>query len=1142
MNDSSSYAESINIKVQRDMDEGINKVADGTLDVFLSPISGSKYNSLSSNIKNKTGKWKKEAGYDNIYFNSAHTISPYEVKTDEGEIKFNPFSIQKIRYAANFLINRSEIVNEFYNGHAKPRYLPFSQSSPAYEDHYEKMFEENRFTPEGDKNKGKEMIKQALYSVMNDTSLKGELKPPDNSSNYWRYKPPSGDFENIEVKGVIRIEDQREEIGDYFSDLLEECSIEVIREKPDRTSYGEKVWITEPSDLDWHFYTGSWSPNPTQYFQDLLLVQMYAGWNGYMPGGFVDDADYRYGYYEDGSPWDAEGEHGEFYGNRTLEKISERLYQGKVNSEKQYWDYMEKATELGLNESVRVFICSSHEYMLYNKSKIKSASTNVITGWDDIFTPRTIHTYVENLTMAQYSSDGNLYRYNWNELGGSYDTNGLQEKRMLMDPGTALHPETGKNIPIRCNWYEEEDWYRKEEPTSTVEKAYEWKNNETGEIVLEKNISVPEDVVIYDPANDTWKKVGSGVQSAVKVTYSVVGGKWHAGADLTLRDGMGWHAWSWDMSFKDGPGDDYYHKGFAFQNEERFNTIKGERWDEENQTYTIWGDYTFPVDSRIGSYYSIWPAVPYYQYEAAQFLVSQNDTYIPYDAGTYSWDQDKKHWVNWISEEQGQDIVVTLMNMIDDDYVPWYMTEKANAPITINSSELNTEIQAVIDFYDKHKHVFVSNGPFMMDSVSDNDGYANITRFDNNEGYPFSKDYFRNLVGTKELIVESMDVPSTVSSGKEIEVSVKCAIKEGSGDTTTRDLNKQDDSTVEIKLIDDDNKVVRRITPDLEQSEYNAKIETGDLSGGSYTIEFEGTIPERDENVTETASLIVYGPEKDISVSDFKVHPRSLKTGESVTINAVVENKLDYKTTFDVELRGLVINSYEIDGGKTLDVEEEFTFDNPGNYYITIGNESRKVRVVSSNLRVNQLDIPDRGTVRDDVEFKFDVRNKGDSELEDYFYIDGEVIETFNLEPDGSKSLIIDHTFYTNGTHKISVGEKEENIEIYYTRIDDLEISDETVNKGNKVKITAEVTNKDDITHTIDIKVDDKTVESIKVKSGNKTYTYKHKFDEKGTYEIIVGDESAGEVKVKGKDTPGFGLILLFISISLITLIINKKR
>ncbi|MFW6083141.1 MAG: PKD domain-containing protein [Thermoplasmatota archaeon] len=726
--DTPATVNNIRIETRTNRQTTVEEVADGKLDLFLENVEGKFLEDLNKEPKQNIETWKSEESYHTLFFNPAHTVSPYECKV-EGKLEFNPFAIEKVRYAANFLVNRSKIVEEFYGGHGDIRYLPFSRSSPSY-DHFKDIVEDNGFTAEGNKHKGIEMITEALYSAMNDSELKGELRKGDDG--YWEYRPKSKDsFDDIKAVGRFGFWDEREKIAEYFSDLLRECGIKSYVIKYDY-GYGSTVWGSDPADLEWSFYTGGWISQPSRYYRNKEPAEMYAGWKEYMPGGFVHDPDYKYGY--NGT------------GNQTLERVTKRLYENQINNIDQYWEYMEKAIRIGVDESVRIFLSTKNEYYTYNKNKVKTAVTDVITGWSDYFTPRTIYSYKDNLTFAQFSSQGTLYMDNWNEIGGSNDLYGLQHKRMLMDTGAALHPRTGKPIPFRCDW-------KTEDNKDQVVKDYHWYENESSSMILDKNISVPTDAVDYNTTTQRWENVDKNVKSAVKVTYDVKTGKWHDGHDLTLKDLIANYAFMKELAYKDHENDTWYTQRLG-RAKEWYDTIAATKWDEEKDTYTIWGNFTSPVDDEIGKYYTEYsfPVVPHQLYEAAQFLVTQNDSFIPTNTGSYGWENKAENWIHWLSKSQGEDFISTLENMTKKNWMPWYLREENNAPITISQDQYNSEINYLIDFYEKYDHVFSSQGPFFAKSINPEDVYVSFNRFDEEDGYPYNRSYFYNEMAELEVI------------------------------------------------------------------------------------------------------------------------------------------------------------------------------------------------------------------------------------------------------------------------------------------------------------------------------------------------------------------------------------------------------
>ncbi len=1116
------YVDSITIEVRTNQQTALGEVATRDLDVFLQTVSGDVYNSISDSWKEQMNTWTSVGGYNSQYYNPAHTESPYECEV-EGQLQFNPFAIKKVRMAQNFLISRQEIVNELYGGYAEPRYLWMGITSPGYTEYFEQIKEEYGFTAQGDYDKGKQMVQEGMEEAMNDPELKGSLRKGDDG--FWEYQSPGGSWSDIEITGISRTEDQREEIGEMQADILRDCGFKVDNRKMDRNAYGAIVWSSDPASLQWQFYTGGWLASAAQYYQEVIPAQMGSGWYGYMPGGFVSDADYRYGYWSNGNDWNnppENPEEHEFYGNLTMARLSSRLYQGQVNSLDQYWNWMQECTEIMTGEAVRSFIVSTYDFFAYDKDTIVSAATDVLTGWSDVFTPRTLRTTDGTLTAAQYSAQGSLYMDNWNELGGSSDVYGLQQKRMLFDAGYNLNPSNGRPMPMRMDWKDSEG-------EAMIEKDYQWSEGE-----LKKNIEVPNDAVVYNSSANQWEEIGEGKKSAVKVTYDLVLGKWHTGADLTMADVMGWHAWSWDMSFDDGEGDKYFHSGFGGQMRPYLNSIIGEVWNEEEGTYTVYGDYTLPVDSKIGGYFTTWPQLQYMQYQAVQMMINHGE-YAPSGIGQYSWDNTADHWVHWLSESQMGDVKTTLQNMMDDNYVPWFVSEEANAPIEVTSSELNSKMQALVDFYNEHKHLYASQGPFLMDTVNADNMYVDMVRFTEEDGYPWAEDHWEDKLRIAELSVSGSNVPSLVEAPNTLEVSFDVQVDEDFPNDVTRDVTGDDDATATIQLLNEVDEVVAEKTPTLIASTFETSFETSGLTPGSYTVRFTGSIPVQTGTTEAQASVVVQAEPEDITVSDFNV-PSTAAPGEEISITATVENTGGSDTTIDVRAGGELVNSYVVGAGETVNVDETHTFTEPGTYQITVAGETKSVQVVSTNLVVNNLDVPDNAIVGDTVTISVSVENTGNAELTESIYVDGQAVEDFTLAAGESKDLSIEYKFEDTGDHDVSVGTDSQTITVQEAIvIENPSVGKDEVKKGNKVEISATITNNDDVAHDVKVTVDGDTVHTFNVEAGaSQQFTYEHTFDEKGTFDVEVGGQSAGSVEVKsdgdGGGTPGFTMVLLGIS------------
>ncbi|MFW6375530.1 MAG: ABC transporter substrate-binding protein [Thermoplasmatota archaeon] len=1127
------FIDSITIEVRTSQQTALGEVATRDLDVFLQTVPGATYDELSDSWKAEMDTYRSIGSYNNMYYNPAHTESPYEVEIED-ELQFNPFAIKEVRQAQNFLIDRGMIVDEIFDGYGEARYLWMAQSGPGYEEYFAEIVDELGYTRSGDEEKGYEMIQTAMEDARDDDDLEGELREEGGN---WQYRPPGGSWDDIEITGITRSdESEREEIGEYQTRLLEDAGFEVDNRKMDRTSYSEIVFSSPPENLEWQFYTGGWLASAAQYYQEVVPAQMHSGWYGYMPGGWVPTADYRYGYYSDGTSWDGEPEEGaEFYGNESLAPLTNDLYNGWVNDLDEYWSGMQEATKMGADEAVRVFVSSTYDFYAYDKDEIVTAATDVVTGWSDFFTPRTMKTQDGELTGAQYSSQGALYMDNWNEIGGSSDVYGLMQKRMAFDDSYNLDPSNGRPISNRFQW-EDED----------VELDFQW-TGEDADKELHNNISVPEDAMTYDHANKTWTTVGENVSSAVKATYDIETGAWHTGEDLSVADIIGYRAWMWDMTYDDGEGDNLYNGELASSSKPYFDVLKGEEWDEENETVTIYSDYTLPVKSKVGSYLSYYtmPQLHYSQYMATQYLINENEEYIPSGTGSYSWDEQADHWVHWLSENQGEDITDTLQNMIDADWEPEFMT---NAPADYDEN-LEAKMQGIIDFYDDHEHVYASQGPFIIDTVNAENMYVDFVRFTEEDGYPFPKDYWQDKFYIAKLDVTSSDVPSFVQSPDELEVSFDVQVDEDYPQDVTRDVTGDDDATGVIEIIDEVGSVVKSTDATLVASTFTGTFNTSDLAPGEYTVRFSGAIESQVDTSTGEGTVIVQAEPSDVEVSNFEADPSTVGPGEDVTISASLTNNGGESETVDLVIGGETVESYVLDAGESMDIEETTSFDSPGTYQINLAGETIEVQVISTDLVVDEFNVPSNAVVDKEVTITATVRNDGNTELEDSIYVDGEGVESFTLDGGEEKELTVEHTFDSTGSHEVSVGSQTQTINIQEAIvIESAKVDDNEVKEGDDVEITATITNNDDTSHDVEVKVGGETVHtwSVDAEASNEEFTYTHTFEDEGDFEVTVGEESVDTVEVESKGDgggiPGFTMALLGISAVAAIALYHRRR
>jgi len=176
-----------------------------------------------------------------------------------------------------------------------------------------------------------------------------------------------------------------------------------------------------------------------------------------------------------------------------------------------------------------------------------------------------------------------------------------------------------------------------------------------------------------------------------------------------------------------------------------------------------------------------------------------------------------------------------------------------------------------------------------------------------------------------------------------------------------------------------------------------------------------------------------------------------------------------------------------------------------------------KVNVVKANLVVNSLCVSPEAVIGESIAIEIDVENTGGAELTDSVFIANKTIKNFSLLPGKAKDISIYHTFNDEGYFSVSVGEKTKNIQIKEAlKIDSVNLDKINISKGEDIKITANITNNDDDSHTIDVAVAGKTVHiwTIEGNVDSKKFSCVHKFKQEGDFLIQISDKRVREVTV----------------------------
>ncbi|MFO7991287.1 MAG: ABC transporter substrate-binding protein [Thermoplasmata archaeon] len=916
------YVQEIVLEVRTSQSVGIGDTAIGELDMFIQTVPGSTYEGISDDWKENLGTARSVGSYNNLYFNPYFDRDLDEpVAEVGGTYEFNPFGETQIRRAVQWLIDRQLIIEDMYGGYGMARYTPIGPNDPGYNQYIRPEVEDMGLTLTGDQQKASDMIQEAM-EYWEENLETGALR---KEGDYWQYQPPGGDWEDVEIEGLIRTEDERRLIGDYFSDLLEDEGIKVHKNYWDRRQAIAVAFYSNPADMQFHFYTGGWLASTAAKYQYWSMPQMYSPFYAYMPGSQI------------GGLWQYEEESlemGELIDRPAqLDEKGTQLSTMDVANEEEYWELNAEVAEIGMMESVRVFIMDSLDFYPYNIDKVGAFATDAVTGYSDVFTIRTMMTSDGTFTGGQYSSEGALYMDNWNRIGGSSDVYGQQQKRLTHDYSVFYHPSKGEPIDFRAE-------------TDVLTDG-------AGDMVGEHD--VPSDAVLYNPATNEWEEVGDGVTSATAATYdwnfNETTQKWHSGHEMSNRDIAHWLGFIWRACYETADEPDFYISEMASVTRPWLENVKGIQWNGAEDEFTIYGDYSFPIESMIANYYSISPMEPWQVIESAQQCVLDSD-YAVTSEGSYDWSSGQAdNWIHWLSTSQSNDFVDTLEEMVNGDFVPYQLLADRGLPFGYESADdYSDEVDAIGSFVSDYGHINIGNGPFMITEEDPDDMVMKLDRFNVDDGYPFPDDYWEDKLLVRRLEMVSIDSQRLVDKGDTISASAGGRILETYPESIRRIPQAGDNAEVGWILEDRDGNLADEGDAELSGGEFVFEISTDDLEAGSYTIIVSGAIPGQVVESSWDRAVFIQEeggvePEPGITVTDLNVEPSSGKEPLDVVITATVTNEDEETRSVSILIDGSVETTMDIGANESEDIEYEHTFEDSGDYTVQIGDQTTTVSV-----------------------------------------------------------------------------------------------------------------------------------------------------------------------------------------------------
>ena len=691
-------------------DAAVARIAAGDIDAFADDVAGEALVQAieeAGNIQTRT----QYGLFDEIFFNGG-------ICSDT--VLLNPFQNAKIREAMNYAVDRDFIADELYAGLAIPKIVPHveagtvrGQIAPeirAFESKYAYDLE-----------KAREIV-TAEMEAMGATLEDGK----------WMYEG-----QPVNLIGLIRIEDTRLEIGNYYANQLEELGFTV--ERVERTS-GElsPIWISSnPVECQWNWYTGAWSQNEVDRSDALAFEQYYT---------------------DRVLPWENMAV---YETPERLSEISLRLFNNEYSDLEERLDLIREGLPLAFEMSPRVWLTSRTSLVPFSDDVV--ATTDLAAGLSGApMWPWTTH-LADQVGGSMTIALPDIWVEPFNPVGGSnwvMDSmikNGVRDQAFLPDPNTGLRwpsraeraevvVQEGFPMSVTLDWvdltFESEivvpddawaGWDAENQVFLTAAEVYDEPQN----AVFKSTIYYPEDM---------FEKV-----------------KWHDGTPLSAADFVMGMITQFDLANESSP---YYDENLAPDLEQFMSAFKGVRIASTDPlVIEHWGNN--PALDAERSIYNWWPG--------------DEDTASGYDFGDAAWhnmalmlrgeenggfafttdkaDVNEIEWTSLIAGPSLEVLATELAAAKEEGFIPYEPTLGQY----VSAEEAAQAYDNLTEFARRYGHYYLGTGPYFLQGVFTVEGQAILAH---NPEHPDAANRWDRF-GPPAVAEVEIDGPGRVTIGEE---------------------------------------------------------------------------------------------------------------------------------------------------------------------------------------------------------------------------------------------------------------------------------------------------------------------------------------------------------------------------------------
>ncbi len=378
-------------------DSAVTRLEAGDIDVYA-------YNISEPDIAQRIFD-SETLTYETAYGNYNDITFMPSTAAEFSDGRLNPFFSPKVREAMNYLMDRDYITEEITGGLASPRFVPInfaSKDAALLAPQIAAINLKYAHNPE----KANEII-TAEMEAFGATMVDGK----------WNYNGAP-----VEIIVLIRVEDERLEIGDYISNLLEEIGFTVTRDYK-TSAEASPCWLRgNPDDGCAHVYTGGWVSTAISRDEATNFSFFYT------PDGLPFP------------PWQAYSPSPEFY------EVATKLNNSDFATMEERADLMEQALDYALENSQRIWV--------KDDVGVAPHAANVALASDLSGSIYGSRLWSETIQFTDKEPGGSMtiampsiMTEPWNPIGGTNWVYDMMPMRGMQSKAVVPDPFTGVNLP-----------------------------------------------------------------------------------------------------------------------------------------------------------------------------------------------------------------------------------------------------------------------------------------------------------------------------------------------------------------------------------------------------------------------------------------------------------------------------------------------------------------------------------------------------------------------------------------------------------------------------------------------------------------------------------------------------------------------